>query len=243
MYEVEIKVSADTDAVRKRLRAAGAERVDARRQRDAYYDAPHRDFAETDEALAPVRRETPLPDGIGAETEAVSTADPTAETTKLTYKGPASTGGRRRAWNTRDRRRRRRGDGGACVLGARVRTGCGSREAPRVLVVRWVHRHPRRGRRRRRVRRDRAGSTTRARSRPPVTRRWRPSTGLDSTAIRRYARVVPRADAGRRRGGRLSRRRVTTCRQAATPRLPAASPRARSDRTRRRARRRRPQRF
>jgi len=100
MYEVEIKVSADTDAVRKRLRAAGAERVDARRQRDAYYDAPHRDFAETDEALR-VRRETPLPDGIGAETEAVSTADPTAETTKLTYKGPASTGGRRRAWNTR----------------------------------------------------------------------------------------------------------------------------------------------
>ncbi|ACM56404.1 class IV adenylate cyclase [Halorubrum lacusprofundi] len=87
MYEVEIKVSADTDAVRKRLRAAGAERVDARRQRDAYYDAPHRDFAETDEALR-VRRETPLPDGIGAETEAVSTADPTAETTKLTYKGP-----------------------------------------------------------------------------------------------------------------------------------------------------------
>jgi adenylate cyclase class 2 len=87
MYEVEIKVSADTDAVRERLRAAGAERVDARRQRDAYYNAPHRDFAATDEALR-VRHETPLPDGIEAETEAVSTADPTAETTKLTYKGP-----------------------------------------------------------------------------------------------------------------------------------------------------------
>jgi len=87
MYEVEIKVPADVDAVRDRLREAGAERVDARRQRDAYYDAPHRDFAETDEALR-VRRETPLPDGIGVESEASSNADSAAETTKLTYKGP-----------------------------------------------------------------------------------------------------------------------------------------------------------
>ncbi|KDS92292.1 adenylate cyclase [Halorubrum saccharovorum] len=85
MFEVEIKVPADIDAVRERLREAGAERVDARRQRDAYYDAPHRDFAETDEALR-VRHESPLPDGIGGETE--SSADPDAETTKLTYKGP-----------------------------------------------------------------------------------------------------------------------------------------------------------
>ena len=83
MYEVEIKVPAEVDAVRERLRAAGAERVDARRQRDAYYDAPHRDFAETDEALR-VRRESPLPDGIGSETESA----PAAETTKVTYKGP-----------------------------------------------------------------------------------------------------------------------------------------------------------
>jgi adenylate cyclase class 2 len=87
MYEVEIKVPAEVDAVRERLRAAGAERVDARRQRDAYYDAPHRDFAETDEALR-VRRETPLSDGIAPETEASADADSTAETTKLTYKGP-----------------------------------------------------------------------------------------------------------------------------------------------------------
>lgn len=87
MFEVEIKVPADVDAVRERLREAGAERVDARRQRDAYYDAPHRDFAETDEALR-VRRETPPPDGIGEEAEPGSAADPTAETTKLTYKGP-----------------------------------------------------------------------------------------------------------------------------------------------------------
>ena len=87
MYEVEVKVPADVDAVRDRLRAAGAERVNARRQRDAYYDAPHRDFAETDEALR-IRRETPLLDGIGGTTETGSAADSTAETTKLTYKGP-----------------------------------------------------------------------------------------------------------------------------------------------------------
>lgn len=83
MYEVEIKVPADADAVRDRLREAGADRVDARSQRDAYYDAPHRDFAETDEALR-LRRESPLPDGIGADAETPSAA----ETTTVTYKGP-----------------------------------------------------------------------------------------------------------------------------------------------------------
>ena len=87
MYEVEIKVPADVEAVRDRLRDAGAERVDARRQRDVYYDAPHRDFAETDEALR-LRRESPLPDGIGSDAETPSAADPAAETTKVTYKGP-----------------------------------------------------------------------------------------------------------------------------------------------------------
>ncbi|PAU84250.1 adenylate cyclase [Halorubrum salipaludis] len=88
MFEVEIKVPADADAVRERLREVGAERVDARRQRDAYYDAPHRDFAETDEALR-VRRESPLSGGIGGESEAgPADPDPAAETTKLTYKGP-----------------------------------------------------------------------------------------------------------------------------------------------------------
>ena len=79
MFEVEIKVPADVDAVRERLREVGAERVGARRQRDDYYDAPHRDFAETDEALR-VRRETPLPDGTDSP--------PAPETTKITYKGP-----------------------------------------------------------------------------------------------------------------------------------------------------------
>lgn len=88
MFEVEIKVPADVDAVRDRLREAGAERVDARRQRDAYYDAPHRDFAETDEALR-LRRETPLPEGIGStEPGDEASGEVEAETTKVTYKGP-----------------------------------------------------------------------------------------------------------------------------------------------------------
>ena len=88
MFEVEIKVPADVDAVRDRLSEAGAERVDARRQRDVYYDAPHRDFAETDEALR-VRRETSLPAGIGS-TEPGDEASGGAEaaTIKITYKGP-----------------------------------------------------------------------------------------------------------------------------------------------------------
>lgn len=79
MYEVEIKLPADIDAVRGRLRASGAERVDARRQRDVYYDAPHRAFAETDEALR-LRYERPLADGIGSK--------PTAADVRMTYKGP-----------------------------------------------------------------------------------------------------------------------------------------------------------
>lgn len=79
MYEVEIKVPAAHDEVRSALVAAGAERLDKFRQVDTYYDAPHRDFAETDEALR-LRRETPSLDEDSAETAAA--------TTKLTYKGP-----------------------------------------------------------------------------------------------------------------------------------------------------------
>ena len=88
MYEVEIKVPADLEATRERLREAGAERVDARRQRDTYYDAPHREFAETDEALR-IRRETPLAEdgGSSSEGEALSDAEPAASAT-VTYKGP-----------------------------------------------------------------------------------------------------------------------------------------------------------
>jgi adenylate cyclase class 2 len=51
------------------------------RQRDTYYDAPHREFAETDEALR-IRRETPLAD---AEESSEEDAEPAAA---VTYKGP-----------------------------------------------------------------------------------------------------------------------------------------------------------
>ncbi|WP_255149530.1 class IV adenylate cyclase [Halorarius halobius] len=71
MYEVELKVRADHGPVRARLAELGAERTDVVRQVDTYYDAPHRDFAETDEAFR-IRREHR--DG---EVSA-----------KLTYKGP-----------------------------------------------------------------------------------------------------------------------------------------------------------
>jgi adenylate cyclase class 2 len=77
MYEVELKVRADHDAVRDRLRAAGAERTGAVAQVDTYYDHPGRDFATTDEALR-VRAVRPLDD----ERDAAERA------TRLTYKGP-----------------------------------------------------------------------------------------------------------------------------------------------------------
>jgi len=83
MYEVEVKVPADHAAVRERLDALGADPVNAVEQEDTYYDAPHREFAETDEALR-VRRETVH--GLGEETaETAEDADAFAE---LTYKGP-----------------------------------------------------------------------------------------------------------------------------------------------------------
>jgi len=71
MYEVELKVAADHETVRSRLETLGAERTRHVVQTDTYYDAPHRDFAETDEALR-VRRERGG-DGV---------------TVRLTYKGP-----------------------------------------------------------------------------------------------------------------------------------------------------------
>jgi len=76
MYEVELKVEADHARVRSALSGAGATPVDHVRQVDTYYDAPHREFAETDEALR-LREETTLDDGEPVET-----------TTKMTYKGP-----------------------------------------------------------------------------------------------------------------------------------------------------------
>ncbi len=72
MFEVELKVRTGHDAVRERLQESGAEHVGSVTQIDTYYDAPHRDFAETDEALR-IRRES---------------HDGGDETAKITYKGP-----------------------------------------------------------------------------------------------------------------------------------------------------------
>jgi len=51
MIEIEVKVKADLEAVEKRLIQEGANLVSEERQIDTYYNAPHRDFAQTDEAL------------------------------------------------------------------------------------------------------------------------------------------------------------------------------------------------
>ncbi|MCL7417171.1 MAG: class IV adenylate cyclase [Halalkalicoccus sp.] len=71
MYEVEMKVRANHEQVRRALDEHGATPLDTITQRDTYYDAPTRDFGETDEALR-IRRETEDGD----------------ERAKLTYKGP-----------------------------------------------------------------------------------------------------------------------------------------------------------
>jgi len=71
MYEVELKVRADHDPVRERLGALDGESAGTVVQEDTYYDAPHRDFAATDEALR-IRRER----------------DDGDEVVRLTYKGP-----------------------------------------------------------------------------------------------------------------------------------------------------------
>ncbi|OYR59461.1 class IV adenylate cyclase [Halorubrum halodurans] len=82
MYEVEIKVPADLETVRDRLRELDADPGETRRQRDVYYDAPHREFAETDEALR-IRRETTID---GGDTHRDASTD--GEAVRLTYKGP-----------------------------------------------------------------------------------------------------------------------------------------------------------
>ncbi|WP_281193964.1 class IV adenylate cyclase [Halorubrum sp. F4] len=82
MYEVEIKVPASLGTVRDRLRELDADSVEIRRQRDVYYDAPHREFVETDEALR-IRRETALE---GRNRAGDEPAD--GESVRLTYKGP-----------------------------------------------------------------------------------------------------------------------------------------------------------
>ena len=107
MYEVELKVPADLDDVRHRLEAAGAVHESTILQADTYYDAPHRSFPETDEALR-IRRVSTAEDSSAtsspdqeSDTSApnVSAADiidageeaaveSTDSESRLTYKGP-----------------------------------------------------------------------------------------------------------------------------------------------------------
>lgn len=88
MYEVELKVPADHAAVRDRLAERGVAVGPTVAQADTYYDAPHRDFATTDEALrvrleGVVETDGPVTD-VGATVEAA--VDDSRAT--LTYKGP-----------------------------------------------------------------------------------------------------------------------------------------------------------
>mgnify|MGYP006279884887 CR=1 FL=1 len=88
MYEVEVKVRADLDAVRARLSEIEVTHIRRVRQVDTYYDAPHRDFAETDEALR-IRRETVETDAEADADDSTGTNDAGGDTeTKVTYKGP-----------------------------------------------------------------------------------------------------------------------------------------------------------
>lgn len=70
MFEVELKVRADHDAIRPGLAAVDADPLDEVSQVDSYYNHPCRDFADTDEALR-LREESN--DG---------------ESVRITYKGP-----------------------------------------------------------------------------------------------------------------------------------------------------------
>ena len=105
-YEVELKIRTSHDAVRGELAERGADRIEVVEQTDTYYDAPDRDFAETDEALR-IRRERVLaggdastattngeaidasPDTTNSEgTETSGDTELTNERVKITYKGP-----------------------------------------------------------------------------------------------------------------------------------------------------------
>jgi len=81
MYEVELKVRADHEAVRESIGALDAEFRGTIEQDDTYYDAPH--FGETDEALR-VRRERIVETAGESGTE----SEDRTETAVLTYKGP-----------------------------------------------------------------------------------------------------------------------------------------------------------
>lgn len=85
MYEVEMKLRAEHDQIREQLTAMDADHIGGVTQEDTYYDAPDREFAETDEAFR-VRRETDHgEDGDDADIAADTGGDGRV---LLTYKGP-----------------------------------------------------------------------------------------------------------------------------------------------------------
>jgi len=90
-----VKVPADHGAVRAALDDAGAEELETVAQSDTYYDAPHRDFAETDEAfrlrtVATAVEDFQRGDGdLAGDIDAVLSGDARAAgETRVTYKGP-----------------------------------------------------------------------------------------------------------------------------------------------------------
>lgn len=87
MYEVEVKVRADHDGVRQRLAELDARRLGTVVQVDTYFDAPHRDFAETDEALR-VREVMELDGDVRSTDVAPEDALGEDAESRLTYKGP-----------------------------------------------------------------------------------------------------------------------------------------------------------
>jgi adenylate cyclase class 2 len=87
MYEVELKLRADHEAVRRRLMELGVSRTGTVSQVDVYYDAPHRDFASTDEALR-VREERTVHEPTDVVRRMEWDESPEEVRTRLTYKGP-----------------------------------------------------------------------------------------------------------------------------------------------------------
>ncbi len=84
MYEVEVKVPAELESVRDRLVELEADPLATVVQEDTYYDAPHRSFPDTDEALR-IRRERTRVEGRFTSTR---DADESDERVRVTYKGP-----------------------------------------------------------------------------------------------------------------------------------------------------------
>lgn len=87
MYEVEVKVRADHAEVQAALEGIGSTSGGVVAQVDTYYDPPHRDFAQTDEALR-LRQEQRITEERGDPAEIIESAIPEDGAGQLTYKGP-----------------------------------------------------------------------------------------------------------------------------------------------------------